>query len=140
MDAVVELESGMRFIGRADTGFEVAMDSTVSVGGADSGFRPMELVLVGLCGCTAMDVISILRKKRQMVSNLQVKAHAEQPVDHPHVFTTIALEYIVTGKNVDPGAVERSIQLSSERYCPAQAMLGKVSELTTRYVIIEEEP
>lgn len=139
MDAAVELNYGMRFIGKADTGFEVAMDSAASVGGADSGFRPMELLLVGLCGCTAMDVISILRKKRQLVTNLQVKAHAEQAKDHPHVFTAIALEYIVTGQNVDPNAVERAIQLSSDRYCPAQAMLGKVADMTTSYTINEEE-
>lgn len=138
MDAVVELDHGMRFIGQADTGFEVAMDSVVSVGGADSGFRPMELILIGLCGCTAMDVISILRKKRQLVTNLQVKAQADQAMDHPHVFTAIALEYIVTGQNVDSKAVERAIQLSSERYCPAQSMLGKVAAMTTSYIIVEE--
>ena len=138
MDAVVKLDQGMRFTGSADTGFEVVMDSAKSVGGDNSGPRPMELILIGLCGCTAMDVISILHKKRQLVSKLVVKAHADRTDTHPMVFTDIALEYIVTGQNVDPKAVERSIQLSADRYCPAQAMLGQVANMTTSYVIVEE--
>lgn len=138
MEAVLKLEQGMRFVGTADTGFEVVVDSDESVGGENSGPRPMELVLIGLCGCTAMDVISILRKKRQVVSNLEVKAHAKRADTHPKVFTDISLEYTVTGQNVDPQAVERSIELSAVRYCPAQAMLGQVANITTSYVIVEE--
>jgi len=139
MDAVVKLTQGMRLMGSADTGHEVVMDAHSSVGGDDTGPRPMELILIGLCGCTAMDVISILRKKRQEVSKLEVKAHADRADQHPKVFTNIALEYIVTGKDINPKAVERSIQLSAEVYCPAQAMLGQVANMTTSYVIVEEE-
>ena len=139
MDAVVKLDQRMRFTGTADTGFEVVMDSDRSVGGDDTGPRPMELILIGLCGCTAMDVISILRKKRQSVRKLEVKAHAERANAHPKVFTSILLEYFVTGKNVDPKAVERAIQLSADRYCPAQAMLGQVVNMSTSYVIFEDE-
>ena len=138
MDAVLKLEQGMRFTGSANSGFEVTMDSVPAVGGDDSAPRPMETILLGLCGCTAMDVISILRKKRQAVSGLEVKAHAEQADTHPKVFTTIALEYIVTGQDVEPKAVERAIQLSAERYCPAHAMLGQVADITTQYEIVEE--
>ncbi len=139
MDASVKMEGGaMRFVGTADTGFPVVMDAHPSVGGDNSGLRPMELLLVGLCGCTAMDVISILRKKRQQVSDLEVKAHAKNAETYPKVFTNIALEYIVTGKDVDPSAVERAIQLSAERYCPAQAMLGQVAEMDLTFTIIEE--
>lgn len=139
MDAVVKMDGGeMRFVGSADTNFSVVMDAHPSVGGDNSGFRPMELLLVGLCGCTAMDVISILRKKRQQVSGLEVKAHAETADTYPKVFTNIALEYIVTGKAVDPQAVERAIQLSAERYCPAQAMLSQVASMDLTYKIIEE--
>jgi putative redox protein len=137
MDATLKLEEGMRFVGTADTGFEVAMDAAESVGGDNSGPRPMELILIGLCGCTAMDVISILRKKRQEVTTLEVKAHAEREDTHPKVFTDITLAYKVTGQNIDPKAVERSIQLSAERYCPAQAMLGQVVNISTNYEIIE---
>ena len=139
MDAVVKLDQGMHFTGTADTGFDVVMDSDSSMGGDNTGPRPMELILIGLCGCTAMDVISILRKKRQVVSKLEVKAHADRAGTHPMVFTDIKLEYTVSGENVDPKAVERAIQLSADRYCPAQAMLGQVSNMSTSYVILEEE-
>jgi len=139
MDASVTMDYGMRFVGSANSGHEVVMDSSPAVGGDNSGPRPMELILLGLCGCTAMDVISILRKKRQLVSDLQVKAHADQETDHPRVFSDIHLEYIVTGININPKAVERSIQLSFDQYCPVQAMLGKVTNMTSSYRIIEEE-
>ncbi len=135
MDAIVTLENGMKFVGSSDTGFEVVMDAAPGVGGGDEGFRPMELLLVGLCGCTAMDVISILRKKRQDVVGLEVKAHAERATDHPMVFTAITLEYVVRGTDVDPAAVERAIQLSAEKYCPAQAMLAQVAKMDYSYVI-----
>ncbi|MCA9952655.1 MAG: OsmC family protein [Anaerolineales bacterium] len=139
MDASVKMDGGaMRFVGAADSGFPVVMDAHPSVGGDNNGARPMELLLLGLCGCTAMDVISILRKKRQQVSGLEVKAHAKNAETYPKVFTNIALEYIVTGKEVDPQAVERAIQLSAERYCPAQAMLGQVAGMDLTFTIIEE--
>jgi putative redox protein len=138
MEASVTMERKMRFVGTADTGKELVMDAHPHVGGEDDGFRPMELILVGLCGCTAMDVISILRKKRQSVSGLQVKAHATTAEEHPKVFTAIELEYIVSGKDIDPAAVERAIELSAERYCPAQAMLGQVAEMSYTYQIVND--
>jgi len=138
MDASVKLDNqGMRFVGRADTGFTVVMDADTAVGGDNGGLRPMELLLIGLCGCTAMDVISILRKKREEVHNLDVKAHAERAEGHPKIFTKIRLEYVVTGKNVKPNAVERAIELSADIYCPAHAMLGQVAEIETHYTIVE---
>ena len=140
MEAMVKLDSGMRFVGVADTGHEVVMDADLSVEGEDSGARPMELLLMGLCGCTAMDTISILRKKRQSVNGLEVKASAKRAEEHPKVFTAIALHYVVTGEDVDPAAVERAIQLSAERYCPAQAMLGVVAEITMTYEILAAAP
>lgn len=100
----------------------------------------MELLLVGLCGCTAMDVISILRKKREEVTGIEVKAHAERALGHPKVFTAIELEYVVTGRNVKPRSVERAIELSAEVYCPAQAMLAQVAKMSYTYRIVEEEP
>lgn len=138
MEASVKLEQRMRFAGTADTGFEVVMDSGPSVGGDNTGPRPMELILIGLCGCTAMDVISILRKKRASVSGLEVKALAERAASHPKIFTDIHLEYIVSGNNVNPKAVERAIELSATTYCPAQAMLALAANMTTSYKIIEE--
>lgn len=139
MDAKVTLENGMAFHGTADSGFTVKMDAHPSVGGDDDGFRPMELLLVGLGGCTSMDVVSILRKKRQSVSGFEVQLHADRAKDHPHVFTDISMKFVVRGQNVDPKAVARAIELSATKYCSAQAMLAETATITSSYEIIEEE-
>jgi putative redox protein len=104
----------------------------------DTGPHPVQLLLVGLCGCTGMDVISILQKKRQSFTGVTVKATAERAEEHPKVYTEIHLEFVVTGQDVDPQAVERSIELSQTKYCPASAMLSKAVEITTSYRIVEE--
>lgn len=135
----MSLEHGMTFQGTADTGFTVQMDSRISDGGENDGFRPMELLLVGLGGCTAMDVISILRKKKQTVTGLEVKLEAQQSDEHPHVFTHITVKYIVRGHNVNEKAVARSIELSVTKYCPAQAMFTKTATIENAYEIFEEE-
>ena len=140
MDATVTLDQGMAFHGTASkSGYSLKMDAHPSVGGDDEGFRPMELLLVGLGGCTAMDVLSILRKKRQEVSGFEVQLHADQAQDFPHVFTDITIKYIVRGRRVDPKAVERAIELSSTRYCSAQAMLEHAATITSTYEIVDEE-
>ena len=138
MDATVTLDKGMAFYGTADTGFTIKMDAHPSVGGDNDGFRPMELLLVGLGGCTAMDIISILRKKRQDISGFEIHLHADRAKDHPHVFTAITINYVVHGTGVDPQAVERAIELSATKYCSAQAMLSQSAEITSKYEIIEE--
>jgi putative redox protein len=104
----------------------------------ETGPTPMRLLLIGLCGCTGMDVISILQKKRQPFTGLQVRATAERAEEHPKVYTQIHLEFVVTGEGVDPGAVERSIELSQTKYCSAWAMLAKTAEITSSYRIVEE--
>jgi putative redox protein len=96
------------------------------------------LFAVGLVGCTGMDVISILQKKRQDVTEFEVSAEIERAEEHPKVFTKIILEYKVTGKNLDQKAVERAVELSETRYCGAQAMLAKTAEIS-HMIIIEEE-
>jgi putative redox protein len=100
----------------------------------------MELLLVGLAGCTAMDVISILEKKQQRVTAFEVHAHAERAAEHPKVFTSIHLTYILTGAGIDPDAVARAIELSETRYCPAQSMLVKAAPITHSYDIREATP
>jgi putative redox protein len=137
--AAVTWDHGLTFEGTADTGFTVNLGGSTSVGGNDDGFRPMELILTGLIGCTAMDVISILRKKRQDVTDFRVTADAEQAEGHPHVFTRIRIHYIVEGRDVDPAAVERAMVLSETRYCPAQAMLSETVDMELTYEIIEAE-
>lgn len=138
MKAAVTLDQRMSFTGTADSGFSVALGTDPTVGGDDDGFRPMELMLLSLAGCTAMDVISILRKKRQTVTDFRVEVNAERAQDHPKVFTDIHVHYVVHGQGVDPSAVERSIELSETKYCPAQAMLVRAVPIKHTYEIVEE--
>jgi putative redox protein len=135
MDAKVTWKDGMTFTGTADTEFEVPLGAHPDVGGANDGFRPLELMAVSLAGCTAMDVISIVRKKKQDVAAFEVKVHADQQGEHPHVFTSIVIEYHFSGTDIDEAAVLRAIELSATKYCPAQAMLGKVVPMEMKYFI-----
>jgi len=121
----------MAFEGAADTGFSVAMDAAPDVGGQNTGFRPMELMLVSLGGCTAMDVISILKKMRQDVAGFEVRVSGDRATEHPKVFTQLRIEYVVTGRNLDRAAVEKAVNLSATRYCSAQAMLSKAAPIET---------
>ena len=105
------------------------------MGGDNDGIEPMELVAIGLAGCTALDVISILQKKRQDVTEFEVQVHAQRAAEFPKVFTNITIEYIVVGHNVEPAAVERSIELSATKYCPVQAMLAGACNIEHKYSI-----
>jgi putative redox protein len=138
MKAQVTWKGGMEFVGAADSGHTLVLDAAPEVGGGDKGFRPMELMAISLAGCTAMDVISILRKKRQEVTSFEVKVDAPRASEHPHVFTAMEITYVLRGRGIDPAAVERAMQLSEDRYCPAQAMLRKAAPLALKYEIIEE--
>ena len=135
MGAKVTWKSRMTFDGTADSGFTLPLGTDPGVGGDNDGFRPLELFLVGLAGCTAMDVISILSKKRQEVTDFDVTVEAERAKEHPKVFTKVKLEYNVTGKNIDEKAVQRAIELSETRYCPAQAMLAHSVAIQSSYSI-----
>src|SRR5579864_8138190 len=137
MVAQATLETGMRFIASADSGHSVILDAAEHAGGQNAGFRPMELLLVGLAGCTGMDVISILRKKRQHVIGYEVHVQGVRAEEHPMVFVEISVEHVVTGHHIQPEAVARAIELSEERYCGAGAMLGKVAHLTHTFRIVE---
>jgi putative redox protein len=128
----------MSFTGSADSGFTVALGTDPAVGGANDGFRPMELLLTGLAGCTAMDVVSILAKKRQKITGFAVQVHADRADTHPKVFTTIHLHYVVRGEGIDPAAVQRAMELSANTYCPAQAMFAQVAPITMDFEVIEE--
>ena len=138
-DASVKWDHGLTFTGTGGTsGFTLPLGGSPAEGGENDGFRPMELLLVGLAGCTAMDVISILQKKRQDVTGFEVKAHGERAAEHPKRFTAITIEYIVRGHNIDPAAVERSIELSQTKYCSAYATLSPSVPITHTYRIIED--
>lgn len=139
MNAKVTWKNGMSFTGSADTGFDLPLGADPGVGGANDGFRPLELMVVSLAGCTAMDVISILRKKQQDVTAFEVQVSAEQQHEHPHVFTQATVTYLVSGHNVSEAAVTRAIELSATKYCPAQTMLAKVFPIELVYEIYEEK-
>src|SRR5260370_37073765 len=137
MNATVRLETGMCFDAEAGSGHHLTLDAAEHAGGQNVGFRPMELLLVGLAGCTGMDVITILRKKRQDVTAYEAHVTGIRAEEHPMVFVEITVEHIVTGHNVQPEAVARAIQLSEQQYCGAGARLGKVAHLTHTFRLVE---
>ena len=138
MDVILSWKGRMLFEGVGGSGFVQKLDTDASVGGDDSGARPMEFIALGLAGCTAMDVISILQKKKQPVSDFKVQLHAERADEHPKVFTEAVIEYLVTGSDVDEAALLRAIELSAEKYCPAQAMLSKAFPIRMTYKILND--
>jgi putative redox protein len=139
MKARVTLCGGMRFVGQADSGHAVVMDTAASSGGGDSAARPSELLLIGLAGCTGMDVISILRKKRQPVTGLEVVVRAEHAPDHPKRFTAMEVEYRVRGAGVDPAAVRRAIDLSESTYCSVGSTLREPVSIRSSFTIVADD-
>ena len=139
MKSKVVWKGGLSFTGTADGSYLIPLDASKSAGGQDLGFRPLQLFAVGLVGCTGMDVISILQKKRQDVTDFEVSAVIERADQHPKVFTKILITYSITGKNISKQAVERAVELSEKRYCGAQAMLQKAADITHEIIIHEPE-
>lgn len=137
LSAVVKLETEMRFDAEDSSGHHLILDVAEESNGKRAGFSPMEMLLVGLAGCTGMDVISILRKKRQQVTGYEVHVEGIRADEHPKVFLEIIVEHIVTGNNIQPAAVERAIELSVTRYCGANAMLNKVALINHTFRIVE---
>ncbi len=136
MDAKVTWKGNLVFEAVADSEKPILLDTKRP---ERLGPGPMELIAMGMAGCTAMDVISILEKKKQNVTHFEVKVHAERASEHPMVFTQAELVYEVTGHGVDEAAVRRAIELSVQKYCPAHAMMRQVFPIRQRYVIYEEE-
>lgn len=129
----------MRFEAHTHPDQTIALDAAPEHGGQEAGSRPLDMLLVGLAGCTAMDVVSILRKKRQPVTDLIVRVSGHRADDHPRVYTDIEVTYVVEGSGVDPSAVERAIELSETKYCPAWAMLRAKARITSRYEVQQVE-
>jgi putative redox protein len=126
------------FQGETENGHTVLMDGAPEVGGRNLGLRPMEMVLMGAGGCTASDVVMILKKSRQDIIDCMVEIEAERATEDPKVFTHIHYHFILTGKNLKPQQVERAINLSAEKYCSASIMLGKTAEITHDFEIMRE--
>ncbi len=136
--AKVKFVDGLRFVGEAASGHSVVMDGDPEVGGNDTAIRPSELLLVGLGGCTGMDVISILRKKRQPVTGLELSIKGEKADTHPKRYTDVEVEFTVTGKGVDEEAVKKAVELSMQRYCSVKATLEGTTKVGWSYKVVEE--
>ncbi len=131
-------DAGMAFVAETGSGHAVVMDGAPEAGGRNIGLRPMEMVLAGTGGCSAFDVVLILKKGRHQVSACDVSLQAERADSDPKVFTRIHLHYRVKGKNLKPDAVARAIELSKEKYCSASIMIGKTAEITSDFEIFDE--
>jgi putative redox protein len=138
MKAQIKWLQDVEFLGTAGSGHEVTMDGPPEFGGKNAGLRPMEMLLLGLGGCSAFDVVHILKKSRQQVSGCEIEIHAERAETEPKVFTRINLHYVVSGADLKPNLVDRAIKLSAEKYCSASIMLAKSVDICHDYEIREE--
>ena len=138
MKGTVTLQEGSTFEGVAGSGHRVTMDVAPEVGGRNLGLRPMEMVLLGLGGCTAIDVLHMLRKGRQPITDMRVELDAERADDVPKVFTRIHLHFVLSGAGLDPHKIERAINLSASKYCSASMMLNKTDEMTHDFEIVKQ--
>ena len=136
MKARIKWVEGKTFVGESGSGHAVVMDGPLESGGRNLGIRPMEMILLGLGGCTAFDVVYILEKARQPVSDCVVEVEAERSDSIPKVFTRIHVHFIVSGDGLPDKQVARAVELSAEKYCSASLMLGKVVEITHDYEVI----
>jgi Predicted redox protein, regulator of disulfide bond formation len=128
----------MSFVAEADSGHALVMDGSVEIGGRNLGPRPMELLLMGLGGCSSIDVVMILQKSRQDIRDCVVEISARRADQDPKVFTEIHLHFVISGKALDPKRVAHAIGLSAEKYCSASIMLGKTAVITHDYEVREE--
>jgi putative redox protein len=138
MKARVKWVEQMSFLGETESGHAILMDGAPAAGGRNLGARPMEMLLLGAGGCTSFDVISILKKSRQQVTDCYVELNADRAETDPKVFTKIHMHFVVTGKELKPEVVERAIKLSAEKYCSASIMLGATAAMTHDFEIVEE--
>ncbi len=138
MKARIKWVEQVSFLGESESGHAVLMDGAREAGGRNLGLRPMEMLLLGAGGCTSFDVITILKKSRQAVSDCYVELAAERAAEDPKVFTKIHMHFVVTGKDLKPDVVERAIRLSAEKYCSASIMLGKTAAITHDFEVVRE--
>jgi putative redox protein len=139
MHARVKWVENVCFVGESETGHAIVIDGAPESGGRNLGMRPMELLLIGMGSCTAFDVVTILKKSRQDVTDCYAELQAERVDEVPKVFTKIHVHFVVKGRKLVPAQVERAIKLSAEKYCSASLMLGKTAEITHDFEIVEEQ-
>jgi putative redox protein len=138
MKARVKWVEQVSFLGETESNHAVLMDGSPASGGRNLGPRPMEMLLIGAGGCTSFDVVTILKKSRQLISDCYVELEAERAETDPKVFTKIHMHFVVTGKGIKPDVVEKAIKLSAEKYCSASIMLGQTASITHDYEVIQE--
>ena len=137
MKARIKWVENVCFMGESETGHAVILDGAPDAGGRNLGMRPMEMLLIGMGACTSFDVVTILKKARQPVTDCVADISAERADEVPKVFTKIHVHFVVTGKGLNPTQVERAVKLSAEKYCSASIMLGKAAEITHDYEVVE---
>ncbi len=138
MKARVKWVEQVSFLGESESGHAVLMDGPPDAGGRNLGPRPMEMLLLGTGGCTSFDVISILKKSRQAVTDCYVELEAERAETDPKVFTKIHMHFVIKGKNLKPEAIEKAIKLSADKYCSASIMLGATAAITHDFEVVQE--
>ncbi|MBL8505746.1 OsmC family protein [Methylobacillus glycogenes] len=139
MKARIKWIENVCFMGESETGHAVVLDGAPDAGGRNLGMRPMEMLLIGMGACTSFDVVTILKKARQPVTDCVAEINADRADEIPKVFTKIHVHFVVTGKGLNPTQVERAVKLSAEKYCSASIMLGKAAEVTHGFEIRESE-
>ena len=137
MNISVNWVDGLLMVGKSDSGHTITMDGPPESGGENLGVRPMEMLLLGVAGCTMIDVVTTLKKMRQDLSYLETKINAERATDHPKVFTDIHIQFILKGQNLDEKKVDKAITLSAEKYCSASIMLGETATITHDFEVVE---
>ena len=137
MNISVNWVDGLLMVGKSDSGHTITMDGPPESGGENLGVRPMEMLLLGVAGCTMIDVVTTLKKMRQDLSHLETKINAERATDHPKVFTDIHIQFILKGQNLDEKKVDKAITLSAKKYCSASIMLGETATITHDFEVIE---
>lgn len=137
MECTVRWHEGMSFVAETGSGHMVSMDGAPEAGGRNLAPRPMELLLAGTGGCTAFDIVLILKRGRHEVTGCEVKLQAERAETDPKVFTRINMHFVVSGRKLKPEIVERAVNLSAEKYCSASIMLGKTAEITHSFEVVD---
>ncbi|MBU3643750.1 MAG: OsmC family protein [Candidatus Methylopumilus sp.] len=137
MKARVKWVEDVCFMGESESGHAVILDGSPEIGGRNLGMRPMEMLLVSMGACSSIDVVTILKKARQEISNCVAEISAERAEEIPKVFTKIHVNFVVTGRGLNVAQVERAVKLSAEKYCSASIMLGKAAEISHGFEVIE---
>jgi putative redox protein len=136
MNVKVKWIDGMMMVGESGSGHAVVMDGPADVGGNNMGVRPMEMLLIGMAGCTTVDVVSTLKKMRENIDDCIAEVSAERASEHPKVFTNIHIHFIVQGSDLNPAKVEKAIALSADKYCSASIMMAKTADVTHDFEVV----